>query len=182
MKTTFKSAIGFIIFTMLFAWSSIAQEPAYRQAVSKSSSPGFSRSLPSKTAETHMIGIEKINPKVLSRFNKNFSDATNVKWEQLGNNFLAIFDKAEATTRSLFDKKGRIIYTIINYSSEKQLPSDIKNLVTNKYDDYLIIGVAKVLQDNREIWVVRLSGQFHYKLVRLENKEMEEVENFQKTN
>jgi len=180
MKTTFTSAISIIIFMMFFAPGSKAQNLTYRDAASVSST-GLPKSSPSKIEETNMTGIEKINPKLLNRFNKNFHDATNVKWQQFGDKFLATFSTGEKTTRSLFYKNGKTIYTI-NYFTGNQLPQVVKRLVKDQYEDYIITTAAQVLQENREIWVVQLAGLFHYKTVRVENGEMEEVESFQKSN
>ena len=60
------------------------------------------------------------------------------------------------------------------------MPPYIKYQVNKDYDYYLITFVAKVWQDNREIWVIQLSGQFNYKIVRVEDGEMEEVEDFKR--
>lgn len=74
-----------------------------------------------------------------------------------------------------------MIYTI-DYSTEEQLTSDVKNIIINKYEDYKITFFAKVMEDNREIWVVKLVGAKDYVIVRVEDGEMEEVENFQRAN
>lgn len=181
MKKNFKSAISIIFFIILFAVSSKAQQPAYVQVVSKSSSQLFPGNFPSKNSDEDLVSIEKINAKLLDRFNKNFSHATNVKWERLGDNYLAIFSINETNIRSLFNKNGKLLYRI-DYCSENQVPSYIINWIKNDYDDYLITHAAKVCEDNREIWIIQLSGQVYNKIVRLEDGEMDEVLNYQRAN
>jgi hypothetical protein len=126
-------------------------------------------------------GAEGISKKVLKKFNKKFNNIPNVKWEQIGDKFLATFLSGETTTKILFDEKGKLIYTI-NYSSEKLLPPGIKKLVNDKYKNYKITSVAKINEDNRQIWVVNLAGKSNYVATRIEDDEMEEIENFQKAN
>ena len=74
-----------------------------------------------------------------------------------------------------------MIYSI-NYCSENNCRSDIKKMITDKYETYTITSAAKVLQDNREIWIVKLADKFNYVTARLEDGEIEEIENFQKAN
>lgn len=179
MKTTFIFGICSIIFAMFLGLRLSSQNPVYKE-VASNLSPGYSETFPSKIGENTILGIEKINPKLLKHFNKTFYHATNVKWQQLGNKFLATFSRGEITTRSLFYVNGKLIYTI-NYSTENQLPDAVKNLVKSGYDDYTITTVAQVLEKDREIWVVKLAGRSHYKTVRVEDGEMEEVENFEKS-
>jgi hypothetical protein len=180
MKTKLISSISLTLLSMLLVLSSFAQkdfsnESAYRFYPKKSGN-----FFPSPKSG-NIISNENISKKVLIHFNKKFINATNIKWEQLDDNFLATFVRGETTTKSLFDKKGKIIYTI-NYFSETQLPVSIKGIVTNKYRDYKITSVAKITEDNRQIWIVKLAGKTNFVATQVENGEMEEIENFQKAN
>lgn len=166
---------------ILSVLSLTAKNQAYEQTVSILPSSGFSRSFPTITSETNITAIEKITPKIFNRFNKKFHNVTNVKWDQLGDKFLATFSVNETTTRSLFSRKGKIIYTI-NYSSEKNLPDDVRSLVNERYTDYTITSVAQVLEKKRKIWVVKLKNNFDYRAARVEKGELEEVENFKIAN
>ncbi len=183
MKTTFISGISLTLLSMLLTANTFAQKSDYKnEAAYKFTSDEIGKGLPSFSNDVNSSAeTEDVNKKVLKHFNKKFYNVTNVKWEQLDDNFLAKFSAGETSTNSLFNNKGKLIYTII-FSSEKQLPAYIKNMVTNKYEDYKITSVAEVLQDNRKIWVVNLSGTTEYIIVRIEDGEMEEAENFQKAN
>ena len=160
-----------------------SQKTDYKnEAAYKFSSSEISKGLPSFSNDILSSSVtENVNEKVLKQFNKKFINAGNVTWEQLDDNFLAKFSTGETKTRSLFNNKGKLIYTII-FSSEKQLPASLKNMVTNKYNDYKITSVANVFQDNRKIWIVKLAGKTDYKAAKIEEGEIEEVENFQRAN
>jgi hypothetical protein len=120
------------------------------------------------------------NEKVLTRFNKQFLNATNVNWSFATNGtWHAFFTHEGAPNSILYNKKGRIIY-LINYVSEKQLPSDVKKLITNCYPEYQITDVAKVIQDERTIWIVNVASLNHLIALREEDGELEEVSKFKK--
>ena len=107
--------------------------------------------------------------------------AESIKWEQLDDNFLATFVLDNVTTKALYDKQGKLIYKI-NYISQKQLPANIKNTVANIYSNYTITSVAKILQDNRQIWIVKLANETNYVAAMVEDGDITEIENFRKAN
>jgi hypothetical protein len=178
MKKTFITGLSLVIFILSNAFAQKSEnknESDYKfsnnEAGETHLSPGsYSMSSP---------GSSNISEKVLKHFNKKYNNATQVKWYQFDDSFLATFSTGGTLTRSLFDKKGRMIYSI-NYFSEKQLPADVKKMITNRYESYKITGAAKVLQDNRKIWVIKLADEFNYVTARLEDGEIEETEIFRK--
>lgn len=78
--------------------------------------------------------------------------------------------------RALFTQKGKLIYSI-NYGSEINLPIDIRKIVKSTYYDYNIISAIEVNQNKKIVWVVKLAGFKKTISVRVENGEMEEIEN-----
>ncbi len=122
---------------------------------------------------------KSINEKAAKYFKKNFHHVNNLMWSHVGENLLAQFSTGETKSRLLFNKKGNLIYSIVFYN-EEELPGDIQNIVRDFYQLYTITSVAKVEEDNRQIWVVKLSGKSSYVTARVENDEIEEVENFRK--
>ncbi len=127
-------------------------------------------------------GNENVSKKALKYFKKKYGNVTNVNWVQRDDKYLATFINEETTTKLLFDEKGNLIYGI-DYSSEKLLPYSIKRQVFNKYKNYKIIIVAKINEDNRNTWVINLTGETNYATVVVdEDGEMQETENFQRAN
>ena len=182
MKTTFIPRFSVLLLSLLIALNSFAQKAEYKNESASPSSPEISNT--SASYGNDIAGnseSENINEKVLKHFNRKFSNADNIKWEEAEGNFLATFLTGETLNTSLFDKKGRMIYAI-NYGSEKDLPADVKYIITKKYINYTITSAAKILQDNRKIWVATLAGDRNYITARVEDGEIEEIENFQKAN
>jgi hypothetical protein len=180
MKTKLNLRLSLSLLSMLlllnsFAQKNISGESAYRSSVARKT--GVTFPLP----ENNLLITESTNKQVLKHFNKSFKNAENIKWEKLDENFLATFALNGVTTKSLFDTRGKLIYEI-NYVSEKQLPPSIKNAIIDNYTNYEITSAAGILQNNRQMWIVKLSTETNYVEVLVKDGEMEEIENFRKAN
>ncbi|MDQ6761597.1 MAG: hypothetical protein M3015_03095 [Bacteroidota bacterium] len=173
--------ISLILFPMFIVRASFAQKAgSNNESAFKFSSNTDNKSLllsGSKLADK----IESVNvtKKILKNFNKNYHDVIDVKWEQGNGTFLAIFYENKILYKTLFSKNGKIIYTIY-FGPEKQLPADIRGIVKSQYYDYKIIQVVNIMENQRQIWVVYMGGDLNYVTVRIENGEMEEVQNFKR--
>jgi hypothetical protein len=122
----------------------------------------------------------KVSEKMQTQFHKLFSEASDVKWYDRDNNFVAIFSMNEQDHHTLFTKKGGLIYHII-YGFEKDLPAETRKLIKSVYYDYKIISAIKVEENGRNIWVVNMEDEKSIVTVRVEDGEMEEVKKLQKS-
>ena len=125
------------------------------------------------------VSDEKAERKILRYFTTPFEDAENITWVKVDDNVLAEFTVGNIKTRSLFDKKGNLVYTI-DYSDEKLLPRHNRQMIHSDYAGYKINQVARVNEALREIWVVKLEAPDKFTTVRIENDQPEEVEKFKK--
>lgn len=114
---------------------------------------------------------------VRAEFDKKFSNAENVVWDNLGKNFLAKFSIGDMKFRALLNPKGQLIYKN-TYGDEKLLPTYLRKEVKRNYVEYLITNVVMVEEANRRIWVVNLEDDTNYVIVRIENDEMEQVKQY----
>lgn len=122
------------------------------------------------------------NTKVLARFNKQFVNVNNAKWSVASDGtWYADFTKDGAFNSIAINKKGRLIYQT-NYVPEKELPLDLKKLITDSYTEYQITGAVKVQKDGRTIWVANLASLNHIIQLRVENGEMEQLYNLERAN
>ena len=179
MKTKLNLRFSMALLSVLLLSNSFAQKDFSNSSAYRYPSNQSMITFPSP--ENNLTNKEDVNKKVLKHFNKTFRNAKNIKWAQLDDNFLATFTKDNIATKSLFDKKGHLIYSI-DYFSEKELPVNIKNIVISNYRHYAITSVARIQQDSQKIWIVKLANKANYIAVRIENGEEEEIENFQKAN
>ncbi len=121
-----------------------------------------------------------INMKVKRAFIKLFGEESEQNWSITGQNFLNRFHVNGVLTNALFSKNGQLIYTI-TYGTEKQLPAGIRKMVKGEYIDYSITAATEIMEDKRDIWVVQLQNDSEVITVRIENREMEQVQQFYKS-
>ena len=82
--------------------------------------------------------------------------------------------------KALFQKNGYLIYHIV-YGKETNMPDDIRKIVKTNYLDYNITSAINVKESGRNIWVVNVEDNKKFILVRVEDGELEEVGNYNKT-
>jgi hypothetical protein len=121
-----------------------------------------------------------VNEKVSRSFSNYFGNAAEQNWSMVGRDFLNRFHANGVLTNALFDKRGSLIYTI-TYGAEKDLPNGIRKIVKREYFDYLITMAIHVKENSRTIWVVQMEDEKTHLTVRIENGEMEEVRQFNKS-
>ena len=120
-----------------------------------------------------------INNKVQKSFAHYFAGATRQYWTKMGTDFLTSFYVNGVYNRALFDKRSHLIYAI-RYCLEKDMPADVRKIIKSEYYDYVITLATEVKQDERDIWVVNMKNDNTYLTVRVENGEMEQVQEFEK--
>lgn len=179
MKTILILRFGLTFLSVFFLLNSFGQKDFSRQSAYNFSFIKSDVAFPSP--EKDLLRKESVGKKILKHFNKSFKNAEGIKWEQLDDNFLATFVMKNVKTHLLFDKKGKMIYTI-DYVSEKQLPCYVKSMLVNTYRNYTITSAAGILQDRRKIWIVKLANETNYISARIEDGDIDEIENFRKAN
>jgi hypothetical protein len=159
-------SIGFLL--LLFAGGVYAQVDTTRTDTIKTLPP---------IVVTSKANIEA---RVTEAFDKQFKDAVDPQWYKLSKNYLVKFIQNDMTNNALYKKNGRLIYHI-GYGQERNLPDDVRTLVKNSYADYNIISAVNVHQDERNVWVVGLEGMKKLIQVRVEDGQLEEVGNYDKS-
>jgi hypothetical protein len=120
-----------------------------------------------------------VNKAVTDAFEKKFKDAMDPQWYRMNKNYLVTFITGDMKNNALFKKNGRMVYHI-RFGNETNLPEEIKNQVMTGYPDYNITRAVNVKMDNRDLWVVNLEGLKKWIIVRVEEGQMDEVENYNK--
>lgn len=120
-----------------------------------------------------------VDKAVTEAFNRQFKDAMDPQWYKMNKNFLVTFIEGDMKNNALFKANGRLIYNV-KYGNETNLPEDIKKQIHDAYADYNITRAVNVLINDRNVWVVNLEGLKKWLVVRSENGELEEVENYNK--
>jgi hypothetical protein len=185
MKTTFIQTIGLALSSMVIIQHSFAQNTGSKNEPAREVSFNSMKKTPASINESSAINLPvdiPYNTKVLTRFNKQFLNVTNIKWSFAKNgNWYATFIKDGALNSILFDKKGNIIY-MINHVSEKQVPLNVKELVSDGYSEYRITDAFKVLKDERTIWIVNMASLNHIIQLSVEDGEIVQLYELEKAN
>lgn len=132
--------------------------------------------LPSVTVTSTSNVTEKVN----KSFENYFKGSKETRWYKMDKTYLVKFIMNDQKNTALFTKNGSIIYHI-SYGHEKDLPADIRKTVKSEYVDFEIKSAIKVVQGNREIWVINLEDSKKLIIARFENEELEEVGNYEKS-
>jgi hypothetical protein len=120
-----------------------------------------------------------VNKAVTDAFEKKFKDAMDPQWYRMNKNYLVTFITGDMKNNALFKKNGRMVYHI-RFGNESNLPEEIKQQVMAGYPDYNVTRAVNVKMDNRDLWVVNLESLKKWIIVRVEDGQMDEVENYNK--
>ena len=181
MKTKIiPSIIGCLLF-ILITHSSFAQSTMKPREVNQvyAISGASNNNLDSSDNEPVDVTVA-VNKKVQKSFAHYFASVTDQKWSMAGKNFHCSFYTNGLLSYVLFNKRGNLIYTIA-YGTEKNLPSDVRKIIKSEYYDYIISVAIKVKQNERDIWIVYLRNGINQLTVRVEDGEMEKVQEFAKS-
>ena len=132
-------------------------------------------------ADAFNLNASASNVKVQRSFISYFGETAENNWSMVGKDFLNRFHSNGVLINALFDKQGRPIY-IIRYGTEKNLPADVRKIIKSEYYDYAITMAIEVKENYRDIWVVKLDNSLEQTTVRVEDNEIEQVQQFQNTN
>lgn len=122
----------------------------------------------------------KVSNQLDKAFKQSFPGAENVKWYKQDKDYLAKFIQNDLKHNALYQKNGYLKYDV-SFGFEQHLPKDVRQMIQASYDDFKITRAVNVKEGDRDIWVVNLEGQKHFVILRVEEKELEEVERFTKS-
>lgn len=103
----------------------------------------------------------EVNEKVIRAFNETFSEAENVKWQEMENLFQADFKISEIAVRAIYADDGSLLQTV-RYYTEKNLPSNILAKVKTRYKDKQLFGITEIVNDNEVSFHIVLRDEKHW--------------------
>lgn len=121
-----------------------------------------------------------IPEKVWKNFQSYFANAQDPTWYVINKEYLVKFMTDENMNHALFTKGGHFVYHI-SFGYEKSLPEDVRDAVKSVYYNYDITRAIKVTDGNRLIWVINVENPKYLLLVRVENGEVEEIQQLKKS-
>ena len=92
--------------------------------------------------------------------------------------YIALFDWDGLKAHAVLGKKGQTVYSVRS-ESEKNLPTDARNVIKSNYVDYTIGNVSEVNSEGHNTFIVNLENNDNLIIVRVENGILEEVAHYQ---
>jgi len=96
--------------------------------------------------------------RVMQSFDFHFENATNQSWSRHKKNFIVHFTIDGKKTNAVFNKKGKLLYSLSN-CSEKDLPDASRTLINTTYGDYKIFCVTEACYRGENRLVVVLEDE-----------------------
>jgi len=138
MKTTITRSICLTLSAIVLTLQLFAQNANFKNQNRREVSYNINEKTVDNNNSTIPPANVPYNQKVFQQFHKIFFDADNVSWSTASNGTChAYFRKGGALNAVLFNKNGKILY-LINYVSEKELPSEVQKLIADDYEEYKI--------------------------------------------
>ena len=98
--------------------------------------------------------ITNVDPKILSAFQKEFSFAKNVKWEEEGNLARVIFSLNDQRITAWYNSDAELVTTARNILYN-QLPISVMRSMDKEYDGADILGIVEISRNNETWYQIR---------------------------
>ena len=170
MKTNFFAVIS----SAIFAFGTFANASAQNGDVAKLNVAP--RTTNNESAMAANVLSSKAGSKAFKNFTKQFKNVPEADWfVTTDGGFVANYKAEAGPTRVYYNQFGRFEYSLTRYSAAN-VPTDIVNSVKNAFDGYRIICAEEVYVGGQNIFLVHIQSFTSSKTVRIENDEMEIIE------
>ena len=98
--------------------------------------------------------ITNVDPKIISAFQKEFSFAKNVKWEEEGNLARVIFSMNDQGIIAWYNSDAELVTTARNILYN-QLPISVMRSLDKEYEGADIFGIVEISRNNETYYQMR---------------------------
>jgi hypothetical protein len=118
----------------------------------------------------------KVNQRVLAAFEKEFTTATNVSWEELNDSeiFHASFVYANEIMEAYYSAEGDLL-AAARYISQERMPLLVAKTVRTSFKDYQFKQATEYMSAESTSYIVTLENAKHSLVVRIYNNGNAEV-------
>ena len=120
-----------------------------------------------------------IHPAILANFQSRYPNASDDAWAKTENGYLVNFVYDNIQHNVFLNKKGKMT-SQIRFYSEKELPTTIRDRVTDLYSCFTIGAVKEVTTKNSIAYLVTISNATSWKVIRIAGDEMDVFEEHNK--
>ncbi|WP_373060115.1 PepSY-like domain-containing protein [Zunongwangia sp. H14] len=97
----------------------------------------------------------EIPSKLMSKFEKEYSNVKDVEWEMEGENYKVEFDKNRREHQVWYSRNGNMV-KLEKEIGEDELPASISGTINNKYSGYKIDSIEMTEEGNKKTFEIEL--------------------------
>ncbi len=116
-----------------------------------------------------------INLTAINDFKKRFSTVENENWVKVNDGFYAKFMQDGIQKKIAYNKKGKMMFTILEYNADK-LAKDIRESIRYNYMDCSINHISEVHINDKVVYLIHITAGNSIKTIRVCDGDMQEVE------
>jgi hypothetical protein len=117
-----------------------------------------------------------VNIRAVRSFRKSYPSAHDAKWSETGGTYFVSFLNEGIRQKIAFQKTGEMDYSLKIFSRQ-QVPASILKTMKLNYYDYQVTGAQELKLGSKAILFVQLSAGKNWKTVRIEDGQIEEIQN-----
>lgn len=125
------------------------------------------------------LASTEVNAVALTNFNRNNKDASSVLWTQNGSLVSVYFHKDGVRSRSTYNEKGRLEYTL-RYLTIDQAPRDVRYVVNGEYKGIKVVNITEINRKNFTYYFVKFEDATSFFTIQITNGEFELFETIKK--
>ena len=96
-----------------------------------------------------------VSAKVLKIFKETFTNATEVRWQELESTYVVSFAQDGIQSKVVYDLDGNLVSSL-RYYTPQRLPLNVFSKLKKKYDDRTLFGVTEASTDHDVVYYVKM--------------------------
>ena len=172
---------------MVFTFSAITSAVSYGQipggsiaSLDKKPEPATIKNESAEADKTALDGLRAINAKMFTHFTRNYRGASNIRVSDVQDQTSVKFDMNGISQSVRYDKKGKWLFSIKNYSEEKLSP-DVRSSVESSYPGFMVFGfVNEIKVLDKTAYLVMIENSKSWKRIRVVDGETSIYEQYSK--
>ena len=124
--------------------------------------------------------FNEINAKAVREFTRSYKEVSGEKWYIVGDGYAVSFIKDSIRTHVFYSKRGRYQQSI-RYYFKNRLPNNIRHLIRSTYYDFSIYFITEIHSNDQVLYVIKIEDAISWKMIKVLNEEIEEMETLLKT-
>ena len=153
MTKTFLTTLA-TVFALSAMTTTVNAQSSSRMDFAKATTAFVKHNAEESVVATGETPASLVSDKAIRSFNKTFKGVT-PRWYADKNQFLARFSESGTVTHALYEKGGRMVYSVTK-GSGSLLPAEVADMLQEVYPCYTIATATKAVSDGTTAWIADL--------------------------